>query len=242
MIVGREANRISVPIPPREGLDVARVVKLCSEDGAVADPLSNLARDRIEEGRYRGPGLLLAERGIAASSYPRTRDEDILTQRDILARVETNDPAVGRRPLRPADPPAFERELLGRMVTRRQVCDEWRDLPGHRIYGDDARTVIWWCTAVSRLIGVSRKEPPAREAVDECDVDRRSSGLEPAPARRGLAQGAADQSPVSVEDQDVGCERVGRAECTANNGVILLVAPTTPQAMSGFQNEHLKVL
>src|SRR5689334_12424438 len=171
MILGREANRVSVPIPPRESLDIARVVKLCSEDGAIADPLSNLARDRIEEGRYHGPGLLLAERGIAASSYPRTRDEDILTQRDILARdirliraviiVETNNPAIGRRPLRPVDPPAFERELLGRVVTRRQVCDEWCDLPGHWIHGDDARAVVWWCTAVSRLIGVGREELPS---------------------------------------------------------------------------------
>src|SRR5215813_7977872 len=118
MIGGREANGISVPIPPREGLDVARVVKLCSEDGAVADPLSNLAGDRIEEGRYGGSRLLFAERGITASSYLRrskARDKDILAQRDILARdirlvlahiiVETNDPAVGRRPLRPVDPP-----------------------------------------------------------------------------------------------------------------------------------------
>src|SRR5437763_1213607 len=205
MIVGREANCVSVPIPPRERLDVARVVELCSEDRAVADPLSNLARDSIEEGRYRGSRLLRAERGITASSYLRRSkagDEDILTQRDILARyirlilaviiVETNHPAVGRRPLRPVDPSAFERELLGRVVTRRQVGDERCDLPGHRIHGDDARAVVWWCTAVGRLIGVGRKEPPAREAVDECDVDRRSCGLEPAPAGRGLAQGAAD--------------------------------------------------
>src|SRR5215813_4353284 len=112
MIVGREANGISVPIPPREGLDVARVVKLCSEDGAVADPLSNLAGDSIEKGRYRGSRLLRAERGITASSYLRRSkagDENILTQRDILARdirliragiiVETNHSAIGRRPL-----------------------------------------------------------------------------------------------------------------------------------------------
>ena len=50
-------------------------------------------------------------------------------------------------------------ELLSRVVTSRQVCDEWRDLPCHRVHGDDARTVVWWCTAVSRLIGIGRKEP-----------------------------------------------------------------------------------
>src|SRR5262249_13348114 len=167
MIVGRKPNRVSVPIPPRERLDVARVAELCSEDGAVADPLSNLACNRIEEGRYRGSRLLRAEGGITASSYlgrSKAGDEDILTQRDILARdirlilaviiVETNDPAISRRPLRPVDPSAFERELLGRVVPRRQVGDKRCDLSGHRIHGDDARTVVRWCTAVGRLIGI----------------------------------------------------------------------------------------
>src|SRR5438045_5093047 len=109
MIVGREANRVSVPIPPREGLDVARVVKLCSEDGAVADPLSNLARDSIEERGHRPSRIGYTERRVAARKHPISRTEYILTQRDILARdiclilpviiVETNDPAVARRPL-----------------------------------------------------------------------------------------------------------------------------------------------
>jgi hypothetical protein len=82
-----------------------------------------------------------------------------LAKRDILAGdiglvraaavVATNNAAVGGRSLRPVDPPAFERELFGGVVTCWKVGDEWRDLPGHRIYRDDPRTVVWWYTAVS---------------------------------------------------------------------------------------------
>ena len=49
MILGWEADRVGVSIPPREGLDVARIAQLCSQDSAVADPLSNLLCERVEE-------------------------------------------------------------------------------------------------------------------------------------------------------------------------------------------------
>src|SRR5215510_10087339 len=152
MIIGREANRVSVPISPREGLDVARVVQLCSKDGAVADPLSNLARDRIEERRHGPSGIGHTKGRVTASEYPVARSKHVLAKLNVLAWdirlvrtatvVETNDPAVGRRSLRPVDPPAFERELFAGMVTRRQVGDEWHDLPSHRVHSDDARTVV----------------------------------------------------------------------------------------------------
>src|SRR2546421_8650135 len=106
MIIGREANRVSVPIPPREGLDVVGIAELCSEDGAVADPLSNLARDGIEEGRYGPSGIGHTKGRVTASEYPVARSEHVLAKRNVLARdirliraviiVETDDPAVGR--------------------------------------------------------------------------------------------------------------------------------------------------
>ena len=66
MIAGRETDRVWVAITPGEGLDGARISQFCSQDGAVANPLTNLARERVEEGRYLGARLLLAEGGIPA--------------------------------------------------------------------------------------------------------------------------------------------------------------------------------
>jgi hypothetical protein len=56
------------------------------QDSAVSDALTNLARKRVEEGLYRGPGLLHPERGIAAREQPVARTEDVLAQRNVLAR------------------------------------------------------------------------------------------------------------------------------------------------------------
>jgi len=114
MTLRREADRVRVPIPPREGLNVARITQLRSQNGAIADPLPNLARERVEKGWDRAPRILRVERRVAARELTISRIEDVLAERDILARdiglvlaaaiVETDNAAVGRRPLRPVDP------------------------------------------------------------------------------------------------------------------------------------------
>src|SRR5271165_5344761 len=114
MVVRREANGVGVPVSPRKGLDcVCWIIQSRSQDSAVADPLPNQTRERVEERRYCSARLLLAEGGIAARSQlgrSKARNEDVVAELDVLARnvrlilaaavVEPNDPAVGRRPLR----------------------------------------------------------------------------------------------------------------------------------------------
>ena len=124
----RETNGVGIPISPREGLDVVRIADLRAQYRAVADARANLTRKGVEEGRYRGPRLLNSEGGIPARRHSVARAEDVLAERDVLARdiglilaaaiVETDDAAVGRRPLRPVDPPVPpECQLLGWVVT-----------------------------------------------------------------------------------------------------------------------------
>jgi len=86
---------------------------------------------------------------------------------------------------------------------------------------------------VDWLESVAKNRPPERPLTNPMSIAG-PAGWNPTAAGGGLAQGTPDQFPVSIEDQDVWCERVGRAESTANNGVILLVAPTTPQSVTGF--------
>lgn len=99
------------------------------------------------------PRILRVERRVAARELTITRREHVLAQRDVLARdiglvlataiVETDNAAVGRRSLGPVDPSVTpESQLLGRMVTGRQVDDERVNYPGHRVHGNDPRTVI----------------------------------------------------------------------------------------------------
>jgi len=135
--------------------------------------LSNRAGKRVEERRYRCAGLGYAKGGVAAGHDPATRVENIVAQLDVLARdirlvlaaaiVTADDAAVGRRPLRPVDPPVLEGELLGRMVAGRQRGDERRDPSGERIDGDDAGAVVLPVVRVRRLIRVAREEPPTSE-------------------------------------------------------------------------------
>src|SRR6516162_2878617 len=219
MVVRRETNGVGVPITPREGLDrVCRIIQTRSEDSAVADALSNLSRERVEEGLYDSPRVLRVERGVATRKLSAARSEHVVAQGDVLARdiglvlttaiVETDDAAVGGRSLRPVDPPAFECELLGRMVTRWQVGDERCDLPGHVVHDCDTRAVVVPVVLMGRLIGIACEQPSAASPVDEGDVDRRSGGLEPAPSGCRLAQRPTDLLPVLVEYQDVRCEGI----------------------------------
>ena len=91
---------------------------------------------------------------------------------DVLARdiglvlaaaiVEPDDAAVGRRALRPVDPPvSSECELLGRVVTGRQVGDKRGDRPGRRVHDTDARTVVLPIVSMGRLVGIAREQLPS---------------------------------------------------------------------------------
>src|SRR5262249_13687533 len=115
----------------------------------IADPLPNLTRERVEEGRYHAPRILRVEGRVAARELTVTRRENVLAQCDVLAGdiglvlaaaiVETNNAAIGCRPLRPVDPSvAAKRQVLSWMVTGRQVGDERVNPPGRRVHGNDA--------------------------------------------------------------------------------------------------------
>jgi len=151
---------------------------------AVADSLPNLTCERVEEGLDGGAGLLHAKGGIAARGHPVTRTEDVLAECDVLTRdiglvlpaaiVEADHTAVCRRALRPVDPPvAPECQLFGRVVAGRQIGDERGHCTGHRVHGDDSRTVVLPIVLMRRLVGIGREKRPPGEAVDEGDVDCR---------------------------------------------------------------------
>src|SRR5690349_5893666 len=73
MIGRREADRVSVSITPREGLDMVGIAQLCAQDGPVADPLPNLTGERIKEGRDGSPFIRDTEGRIAAGEHPAAR-------------------------------------------------------------------------------------------------------------------------------------------------------------------------
>ena len=137
MVEGCEADGVRIPISPRESLDIIRIAQLGSQDGAVANALSNLSRERVEERRYRRARLGYTERRVTAGKYSAARVEHVVAQRDCLARdislvraatvVAAHDTAVRRRSLRPVDPAAFEGQLFGWVVAGRQVGDKRGD-------------------------------------------------------------------------------------------------------------------
>src|SRR5262249_25754641 len=161
-------------------LNNTRIDEQRSQCGAVADSLSNLTGERIEEGRDRSPLLLLAEWRIAAGFEPAARIEHVVAQDDVLARDvglvgaasigEADDAAVGRRTLRPINPAAFERQLLGRIVAGGQVADELRHLASEEVEDDDARAVVLPVMGLRRLVGIGGEQWAAKEAIHERDV------------------------------------------------------------------------
>src|SRR5439155_26986795 len=151
MIVWREPDGVTIPVPPREGLDRIRRIrglKLGTQDRAVADAFVH----RAVEGFHRRTWTLDAERGIAARFLSSAGIEHVLAQHDVLtwnvllvravAVVATDDAAIGRRPLRPVDPFVVERELLGRMVTRWQSHNERGDRSKLRVDDHYAGAVV----------------------------------------------------------------------------------------------------
>ena len=141
--------------------------------GHASAPTMSDASDGANAVPPRCAGASHAEGGIPARHHSATRVEDVLAEHDVLtgnvllvlsaAVVSADDAAVGRRPLRPVDPPVLEGELLGRMVAGRQRGDERRDPSGERIDGDDAGAVVLPVVRVRRLIRVAREEPPTSE-------------------------------------------------------------------------------
>src|SRR5437016_12736276 len=104
-------------------------------------------------------------------------------QRNVLTRnvmligatavVETHNPGVGRRSLRPVDPAVFEGDLLRRVVAGRQSGNERGNLPGLGIDGHDARAVVLsiCCRRPDGLVRVRGEESPPLEAFLDRDLD-----------------------------------------------------------------------
>ena len=90
-----------------------------------------------------------------------------------------------------------------------------------------------------RLVGIGREQRPSGEAVDECDVDRRPGGLEPAAIGRRFAQGSADLLPVLVEYENV--RRKGIVGGERTSGLKRFVVASARNAVPGFENEDLEV-
>src|SRR5438067_7191269 len=189
MVIWRETDRITVSVSPREWLD--RVFRMCRieprpQNGAIANTSVQGALERP----YGRTGALDAECRITARRYSFSRYEYVIAQNDILARdiglicaaaiVQSNDAAVGRRALRPVNPPVFERQLFRRMIASWQSGDERVHLPGIRVHSHNPRAVVGSDMRVRRLIRVGRKKSTAGKTTLEPDIDRRSRWLKPA--------------------------------------------------------------
>src|SRR5262249_2152335 len=128
------------------------------------------------------------------------------------------------------------------MITCRQIADERCDLPGSRIYGDDARAVVVPRRA-KRLVRVGPEQTSSLETFLERDVDRRAVRLEdvvsPGVGQCGcrLAQGALHHG-VLVEDEDVGRERIWLAR--ERRLKLRFIVALAGQAMSGLEDKDLK--
>src|SRR6202011_697673 len=84
VLLRRKADRVAVPISPREWFDRgARIlcIEICPQDRAVANAMMLGAFER----RHSGSGALGAERGITACFYSPSGIEHVLTQHDVLA-------------------------------------------------------------------------------------------------------------------------------------------------------------
>src|ERR1700693_2663808 len=147
MILGSEADRVTIPVSPPDHLDIVWVVELRPQGRTVAYAPPHLPGKRVEEGRDRDPGMLHPKRRIAAGGDAAARIEHVLAQGDVLtgyvglvlaaAIVASDNAAIGGRALRPVDPTLLECELFGRMIAGRQLGDERRDSPRIRIDGHD---------------------------------------------------------------------------------------------------------
>src|SRR6516225_8285001 len=219
MVIGREADRVPIPMPPTDGLDCARIVERGPQCGSVTNTLPDLVRLRVHESRNPGARRLYPKRLVAAGCYASARLEYIVAQGDVLTGdirliqatviIATDDPAIGGRALRPVDPATFECELLGRMVPRRQAGDKRGHCSRLRVHGHDARTAVL-PTAVGCLIRVGREELAALEIALEGDVDRRPCWLQSDAGCCRLAKRSGDLSTSVVEHKDVRREWVRR--------------------------------
>src|SRR4029450_2762354 len=145
---------------------------------------------------------------------------------------------IGRRPLRPVDPPILELHLLRGMVTGRQPDDEWGDNAGIRIHHHDARAVVRVSTRRSRadrLVRVSDEEAGPLETLLERDPARRAVREEAYNGRRRLGQGSWDLGAVLIEDEDVGREGIRGRELAADHGAGLVVAPARAGRPRGWR-------
>src|SRR6516164_2442438 len=250
MVVGREADRVPIPMPPTERLDCARIVERGPQCGSVTNTLPDLVRLRVHESRNRGARRLYPKRLVAAGCYQgaQARWEYILAQGDVLtgdirlmrptAIIETDDPAIGGRALRPVDPVTLERELLGRMVPGRQAGDK-RGHSSLRVDLYDARTAVL-PTCVGCLIRVGREEKAALEIALEGDIDRRPCWLEPDAGSRRLAKWSCDFITPLVEHKDIGREWVIRRELSAGKRILLVAFAR--QAMTRFEHINLEIV
>src|SRR5436190_8122036 len=126
MVFGSEADGVAVTISPRKRFDMVRVVQLRPQNRAVTHTLSNLAVLGVEERFDRPARIGHPERRVTAGMHATAGVEHVVTQHNVLAGyvgliqaavvVAPDHAAVGRRPLRPVDPPVLERELFGWMV------------------------------------------------------------------------------------------------------------------------------
>ncbi len=127
------------------------------------------------------------------------------------------------------------------MVTSRQPSDERGDAAGDRVHGHDARSVVRRARCAKGLIRIRGKQAPAVEAILEGDVDGGAVGLQAGQRRAGFGEWTTDESPVLVENQDVGRERVGRRGHAADDGTRLVVTATR-QPVPGLQHVDFEVV
>src|SRR6516165_3983309 len=252
MVVGREADRVPIPMPPTDRLDCARIVEPSPQCGAGTNTLPGFARVlRVRESRDRDALRLYPKRLVAAGRLEgaQARYEYIVAQGDVLTRdfrlilplviIETDDRAIGGRALRPVDPGPLERELLGRMVPRRQAGDKRGHFSRLRVDDHDARTAVL-PTAVGCLIRVGREESAALETALEGDVDRRPCWLESDAGGCRLAKRSGDLVTILVEHKDVRREWVRRIECSGPERVLFVAFAR--QAMTRFEHINLEIV
>src|ERR1700674_6063567 len=138
MIVGCEADGVTVPIPPREWLNRLlgkRHVKPRAQDSTIADSIAV----RTLERRHGRSGALHAEGGVPAGLCPTAGVKYVVAQHNVLtgdivlvcaaAVITTHHAAVGCGPLRPIDPVGIEGQLFRWVVAGRQLGNEGGNFP-----------------------------------------------------------------------------------------------------------------
>src|SRR5579859_876728 len=87
MVLGREADRVPIPMPPTDRLDCVRIVEPGPQCGSITNTLPGFGRVlRVPESRNRGALRLHPERHIAAGGNEgaQARWEYILAQGNVL--------------------------------------------------------------------------------------------------------------------------------------------------------------